>query len=70
LDHPHIRAAVVEQGLCIVNHAAIDSGHRQRDSDQQAEPHASEDELAPAMQDIAAGKADHCRTVTAICPQQ
>jgi hypothetical protein len=48
--------------LAVVHHAAINAGHGQRDADQQAQAQAGEDELAPGMQDVAAGQADHGAT--------
>ena len=59
LHHPQVRAAVVEQHLGVVHHAAIDAGHGERDPDEQSKPEAGEDELAPRVQDVAAGQADH-----------
>jgi hypothetical protein len=59
LHHPQVGAAVVEQHVRVVDHAAVDAGHRQRHADQQAQADAGEHELAPRMQDVAAGQADH-----------
>src|SRR5690606_1621931 len=64
LHHPQVGAAVVEQRAGGVHHAAIDAGHGQRDPDQQAEAKAGEHELAPAVQDVASGEADHGATPT------
>ena len=62
LHHPQVGAAVVEQDPAVVDHAAIDAGHGQGDADEQAEPDAGEDELAPGVQDVAPGQADHGAT--------
>lgn len=62
LHHPQVGAAVVEQHLGVVHHAAVDAGHGEGDADEQAESDAGEDELAPGMQDVAPGEADHERT--------
>ena len=64
LHHPQVCPAVVEQRLGIIDHAAIDAGHRQRDADEQAKPDTCQHEFAPAMQDVTAGKADHGRLST------
>jgi hypothetical protein len=59
LHHPDVGAAVGQQYPRVIDHAAIDAGHGQRGADQQAETDPGEDELAPGMQDVAAGEADH-----------
>ncbi len=62
LHDPEIGAAVVEQHLGVVHHAAIDAGHGQRYADEQSEAQAGEDEAAPGMQDVAPGERDHGAT--------
>jgi hypothetical protein len=59
LHDPQIGATVVEQHLGVVHHAAIDTGHGERHTDQEPQAQAGEDELAPGVQDVPAGKADH-----------
>ena len=59
LHHPEIGAAVAEQGACIIDHAAVDAGHAQRDADQQAQPEPGQREFLPRMQNVAPGQADH-----------
>ena len=59
LHHPEVGAAVHLHHLRIVNHAAIDAGHGQRDADEQTETEAGECELAPRMQDVPSGQVDH-----------
>ena len=59
LHHPEIGAAVVEQGLGVIHHAAINAGHGQGDPNQQPKPHAGKDEFTPGVHDVAAGQADH-----------
>ncbi len=62
LHHPQIGAAVVEQHHGIVDHAAVHPGHDQGDADQQPQADAGEHELAPGMQNVASGQADHGET--------
>ena len=59
LHHPQIGAAVVEQHLGVVHHAAVDACHGQRHADQQPQSHAGKDELAPGMQNVASRQTDH-----------
>lgn len=67
LYHPQIGAAVVEQYAGVVDHATVDPGHHQGHTDQQTQPHAGKDEFAPAVQDVAAGQADHGRSAAVSC---
>ncbi len=59
LHDPDVGAAVVEQHLGVVDHAAVDACHGERDADEQPEPQPRQDELAPRVQDVPAGQADH-----------
>ncbi|EXI83262.1 MAG: hypothetical protein AW10_00093 [Candidatus Accumulibacter appositus] len=59
LHDPEIGTTIAQQDASVIDQSAIDPGHRQRDADQQAEPEAGEDELAPAVEDVATGKIDH-----------
>ncbi len=62
LHHPEVGTTVVEQRLAVIHHAPVHAGHDQGHADQQTQADAGEDELAPGMQDVAAGQADHCGT--------
>lgn len=59
LYHPQVGTAVVQQRLAVIDHAPVHPGHDQGHADQQPQAHASEDELAPAVQDVAPGQGDH-----------
>jgi hypothetical protein len=59
LHDPEIGTSIAQQDASVIDQSAIDPGHRQRDADQQAEPEAGEDELAPAVEDVATGEIDH-----------
>ena len=59
LHDPEIGAPIAQQDTSVIDQSAIDSGHRQRDADQQTEPEAGEHKLAPAVEDVATGEIDH-----------
>ena len=61
LHHPEIGAAVVDQHLAVVDHAAIDAGHGQGDADEQPQPDSGENEFPPVMKDVTPRQADHRR---------
>jgi hypothetical protein len=57
----HRSAPLLLSSTRVVDHAAVDAGHGQRHADQQAQADAGEHELAPGMQDVAAGQADQAQ---------
>lgn len=58
---PEIGAAVVEQHIGVVDHAAVDPGHGESHADQKSQADAGEDKLARGMEDVTSGEADHGR---------
>ena len=67
LHHPQVGAAVVQQHIGIVHHAAVDARHGEGHANQQPQAQAGEHELAPGVQDVAAGQADHGATPAICC---
>ena len=47
LDYPQIGAAVVDQSLGVIDHAAINAGHGKRHTDEQAKSNAGECVFSP-----------------------
>ena len=59
LYYPEVGATVVQQCLAVINHAPVDPGHYQGNTDQQAQADAGKDEFSPGVENIATGQADH-----------
>ena len=59
LHDPQIGTTDREERAPVVDEATIDPRHRQRETDQEAKPEARQDELAPAVEDVARRQIDH-----------
>src|SRR5690606_16528442 len=62
LHDPQVSTAVVEESFAVVHHTPVDAGHDQGHADEKTEAEAGEDELPPAVQDVATGETDHRTT--------
>jgi hypothetical protein len=59
LYHPEVRPAVVQQDLGVIHHAPVNARHGKGDADEQSQAQASEDKLAPGVEDVPSGETDH-----------